>query len=64
MGRGVAVLRFAGSQYRNKGLTERAFSKQAAKQVGNAECHVEGVGHGARAENRRNEQLAHQAGNA
>ncbi|MCY1174084.1 hypothetical protein D9M73_142700 [compost metagenome] len=57
----LAVFGLAGSQHRYKGLAESPLGKQAAKQVGYAKCHVEGVGHGAGAKSRCDQQLTHQA---
>ncbi|MPN08920.1 hypothetical protein SDC9_156208 [bioreactor metagenome] len=56
----VAVLRLVRGQHRNKRLAERAFGKQSAKQIGNAERNVERIGQHIRPEHRGHEQIAHQ----
>ena len=60
----VALTRAGGGQHRHKGLAERAFAQHAAKQVGDTKRHIEGVRHGADAEHRGHQQLAHQARDA
>jgi hypothetical protein len=52
----VLVLVFG--QDRHEGLRERAFGKQAAQQVGDAEGHDKGVGVGAGAKGAREQTLA------
>ena len=60
----LPVLRAAGRQHRYKGLTERPFGEQPAKQIGDAERHVEGVSHRACAKGRSDQQLTRQTGDA
>jgi len=43
-GGGFALLVFVFGQNRHEGLGERAFGKQAAQQIGNAEGHIECIG--------------------
>ena len=64
VGGSVPLLLARGGQHRHKGLAEGALGKQPAEQVGNAECHVEGIGEGAGTKGRGDQQFADQAGDA
>ena len=48
----------------HEGLRKSTLGKQAAQQIGNAERHIEGIGGGAGAKGRGDQQLPNQAGDA
>jgi hypothetical protein len=60
----IAALAVVLVQDRHEGLRERAFGKNAAQQVGDAERHIEGVGHVRGAKGTGDQDFAHQAGDA
>ena len=60
----MAVPGMGGSQHRDESLAERALSKHAAKQIGDAEGHIEGIRHGACTESGSEQGFAQQTGHA
>ena len=51
-------------KHRHEGRVERAFGKEAAEHVGQAECRDKGVHHRARADQAKDQHLAHDTQNA
>ena len=60
----VAFARPRFGEDRHEGLRERAFAEQPAQHVGNAKGRLKGIGPGAGAEHRRDQQFARQPGDA
>ena len=61
---GITMLGLGSGQHRHERLAESALGKQAPQQIGDAKCHIEGIGQRVGAKHRGHQEVAHQARHA